>query len=909
MKKIIFLLMLITAGSAFSATHTISSLPYTSFSHSSDSWDTLRLSGNLVAQANGISLSDVSNLVIDLGDDTIFFGADGGSNHSGIALTYCNNVIIQGGAVIHIPGSGAVVDGAQYNYCIDVARVHDILVDEVDMIIDGGMGHCFYGHAGGDPWNYNVEVRGGYMVSRQDWYESRCAIDQSVIMCDVGAGGQGFGDYNYYVHHVTVDSAAHTGINGYGKCWFDSNYVMVDAHNDKYSYPSGGVCYSADNPYAIGLSPEDGLDCRIVGNVIRSGSRYEGGRGIYIDNARASSASPVEVAYNDVVVNNGRSDYYTNDGEVFAMRARYTFENVKIHNNHFEIIVDDDQSTTAIGASGIAAYITPDAGSHDVEIYNNTAKVTVGPGGLSEGGDASYNYAMAVAAEEDAGANNFKSYNNRLISPVKPLSFCVGYTSTPCNNWLSVNDTLEWTTPHIEDRYQQSGVVSVGYYAESAYGNKMCDPVFIGGSSDDVVNGSNTEGVTRSIFWQKTVRVTVVGNNGQRVSGASVTVTNNYSRSVLSGTTINGLLEGVVNYDFDLWTGSSSSHVDSSYNNFTVRVQKDADVTTRSFIIDDVFSFPVCTLSATAGEIDSTGPSAVNDLACQTGDGNGEIDLGWTAVGDDGMNGTATYYVIKYSPDPITEGNWPAVTTSMVNPPLPQASGTYQTATLSGLVPGASYYIAMKVYDDAANPSPLSNSVNCEAGVSIVTSDYKAPAAVQDLQCEIIGDFSELELSWTATGDDGYSGTATIYDIRYSSDLNALLNWTGTTQLINIPVPKSSGTIETITVNGFNDGNTYYFALKTADEVGNWSFLSNIVTNGICSGGCIGIRGNIDNDDEDVIDIVDLIYMVNFFFANGVAPVCASEADVNGDGTIDILDLVYFSTYYFGAGKEPATCP
>ena len=109
-------------------------------------------------------------------------------------------------------------------------------------------------------------------------------------MCDVGAGGQAVGDYNYYVHHVTIDSAVHTGINGYGKCWFDSNYIMVDAHNDKYSYPSGGVCYGADNAYGIGLSPEDGLDCRIVGNVIRSGVEYEGGRGIYIDNARASSA-------------------------------------------------------------------------------------------------------------------------------------------------------------------------------------------------------------------------------------------------------------------------------------------------------------------------------------------------------------------------------------------------------------------------------------------------------------------------------------------------------------------------------------------------------------------------------------------------------------------------------------------
>ena len=168
MKKLILMLLLISVSSAFSATHTITSLPYSSYSHSGDTWDTLRLSGNLVSQSDGISLSDVSYLVIDLGDDTIFFGANGGNNNQGIGLTYCNNIIITGGAIVHVPGSGDVVDGAAYNYCVDLARVHDVLVEDVDMIIDGGMGHCFYGHAGGDPWNYNIEVSGGYFVSRQD---------------------------------------------------------------------------------------------------------------------------------------------------------------------------------------------------------------------------------------------------------------------------------------------------------------------------------------------------------------------------------------------------------------------------------------------------------------------------------------------------------------------------------------------------------------------------------------------------------------------------------------------------------------------------------------------------------------------------------------------------------------------
>lgn len=591
----------------FSETFEITSLPYNSFSHSEDVWDTLVLSGNLYATDDGISMSDDSFVVVNLGIDTIFFGTSGNSNCTAISFGYCNNIEVIGGYIIHTPGDADTVDGTQYNYCITMGRCQNMLINSVNMIIDGGMGSCIDASGSASPWSYNIEIKNCTTLSRQDWFDSRCDIEQSAIKCHTYPGGMAMGNYNYYIHHNVIDSAVHTGINGWGKCWIDSNIVLVDAHNDKYSYPSGATCYGADNAYGIGLSPEDGLDCRIVGNTIRSGTEYEGGRGIYVDNVSASASAPVNISYNDVVVHNGQSDYYNNDGEVFAMRARYVFENVNIHHNTFEIVIDTNQSTTAIGASGIAMYVSPDAGSSDLSIYNNVAKVTVGSGGFASGTNANYNYAFAIAAEEDATVNNFTSYNNYFQSPVKPFSFCVGYTSTPCDGWISIGDTLDWITPHYIDQYSQSGIVSVGYYAESAMNNIVRDAIFISGSSDDVNNGSNTEGITRSIFWQRTLIVTITDTLGNLLEDAIVNVVNSYGDTVLTDTTkADGTVTNIVNYDFDMWTGGSSTHVDSTYSDFIIYVEKDGIDTSKTFSITDDSEFPVCSLSVASEPFSET---------------------------------------------------------------------------------------------------------------------------------------------------------------------------------------------------------------------------------------------------------------------------------------------------------------
>ncbi|PIR77845.1 MAG: hypothetical protein COU30_00275, partial [Candidatus Magasanikbacteria bacterium CG10_big_fil_rev_8_21_14_0_10_38_6] len=85
-----------------------------------------------------------------------------------------------------------------------------------------------------------------------------------------------------------------------------------------------------------------------------------------------------------------------------------------------------------------------------------------------------------------------------------------------------------------------------------------------------------------------------------------------------------------------------------------------------------------------------------------------------------------------------------------------------------------------------------------------------------------------IDLAWTAPGDDDASGTASSYDIRYSTSLISEASWASATQVLGEPVPSVAGSSETFTVSGLTANTTYYFAIKTDDEVPNTSAISNI---------------------------------------------------------------------------------
>ncbi|MDD4761651.1 MAG: fibronectin type III domain-containing protein [Candidatus Pacebacteria bacterium] len=113
------------------------------------------------------------------------------------------------------------------------------------------------------------------------------------------------------------------------------------------------------------------------------------------------------------------------------------------------------------------------------------------------------------------------------------------------------------------------------------------------------------------------------------------------------------------------------------------------------------------------------------------------------------------------------------------------------------------------------------------SGAHAIIIDTTAPSATSDLALSG-ATTSSIDLDWTSSGDDGNSGTASTYDVRYSTSAITELNWSLATQATGEPTPSVAGTSESMTVSGLTQGTTYYFAIKTSDEVPNASSISNV---------------------------------------------------------------------------------
>ncbi len=137
-------------------------------------------------------------------------------------------------------------------------------------------------------------------------------------------------------------------------------------------------------------------------------------------------------------------------------------------------------------------------------------------------------------------------------------------------------------------------------------------------------------------------------------------------------------------------------------------------------------------------------------------------------------------------------------------------------------------------------------------GTGSVQEDSVAPAAISDLSVSHIDDTSAT-LVWTAPGDDGTSGTANIYDLRYSLTPvgTDTVGWWNSAQTVSgEPSPSLSGMSDSCAIHNLLPDTTYYFVIKTADEVPNWSGFSNVAsarTTNVGIGDLIGVSGLPDH--------------------------------------------------------------
>ncbi|MDI6641757.1 MAG: carboxypeptidase regulatory-like domain-containing protein [Elusimicrobiota bacterium] len=130
-------------------------------------------------------------------------------------------------------------------------------------------------------------------------------------------------------------------------------------------------------------------------------------------------------------------------------------------------------------------------------------------------------------------------------------------------------------------------------------------------------------------------------------------------------------------------------------------------------------------------------------------------------------------------------------------------------------------------------------SATVALSVTVVVPDTTPPGAITDLTATPGALEGEIRLTWTAPHEDGtYGSKVSGYIVKYATFSVVALSgdttawWNHPQTIIGLEIPQSQvrkpGETETNSVQGLVPGITYYFAIKSVDDAGNWSEIDTL---------------------------------------------------------------------------------
>lgn len=140
-----------------------------------------------------------------------------------------------------------------------------------------------------------------------------------------------------------------------------------------------------------------------------------------------------------------------------------------------------------------------------------------------------------------------------------------------------------------------------------------------------------------------------------------------------------------------------------------------------------------------------------------------------------------------------------------------------------------------------------------------------------------------VSLTWLAPGDDGQSGQAARYDVRYDTAPIDAASFAAATPIDEAPAPGVAGTLEQVAIAGLDEDTRYWFALRSYDESGNASALSNVVE--------AETAGVPPSRIEDLVAAADGPYQVTLSWR---AP--TDRGGLGGDGPAARYEIRYLPT-------------
>lgn len=827
------LLLTMIGSSAMAASTTITSLPYEANQSGVNFSETLYVAGtNLSSATDGIRFSG-HDIVLNLGGDTLTFGTAGNGSNWGIRFwgdgQYGGyNIKIIGGTILHEPSDTT----ATYNNCVYFAGGNNIYFENTNFIIKGYNSHLLERPSSGWPIK-NVEFNGGRWRSDVTGFSSRCQYD--------GAGARLFNalqpvsgsDYHFKIHDIVMESCPGQGLILEGKTFLYNCSLTIDARNDFYTYPSGGVCNSSANSFAI-ITQILQPGSKIYGNTIRAGTQYSGcDGGILLQLSKGSAADPVEIYENDIELHRGHDAYYWNLN-VKAFKSRYANKHVWIHNNRFAAIVGNtSESSYGVNGTTVDVVSYSDAGSDwaagrypdSFLVYENNRIEAIAVGNDFE------DLRCARFALEDnngytwEGAGNVWR-NNHIIT--SHIGYQIGgYDNNgECHQLLIEGDTVEFSNNSYAGFTQYSYFLG---FNSSSLNNYVRDMVYLNGADDKSFDYINNAG-EKTVFLQRTLKVFIKGNNDLPIVNAACSVWNNYNDLVFAGySDSGGMVAGVADY----WKEAEDAP-DISYNNFSIKAVFNSDQANNpSFTVGWIPAegTDTLTLSNTTGtgewgaggeipdETDTIPPAEVDDLGVSPGTIDGSVTLTWTAPGDDGNVGTAADYSLRFALDTITDYNW-YLAEDYPYIPNPSSGGSPQSFQVSNLTPGQIYYFGLITTDEAANSSGVVSASGYARGI------LTPLLAAENLQV------------------DAAAGEATLFSNVVNSYLNIVYEFQLATSAdfldaVSMNATGISSNYANVTFTGLSTSINYFYRVKAiADDQSiesNWSVYSefNLVSGSI----------------------------------------------------------------------------
>ncbi|MEQ8352212.1 MAG: fibronectin type III domain-containing protein [Leptospiraceae bacterium] len=217
--------------------------------------------------------------------------------------------------------------------------------------------------------------------------------------------------------------------------------------------------------------------------------------------------------------------------------------------------------------------------------------------------------------------------------------------------------------------------------------------------------------------------------------------------------------------------------------------------------------------------LDTIAPANVIDLAAIAVDHN-SVELSWTAPGNNGNQGQAQNYEIRYSTSEIGDEESCDNGSGYSHGLTPKSAGSPETLLVTSLIPETRYYFCIRAIDSEGNRSVWTDQVDV---MTTPAPDLTPPAEITDATAQSSGTNSIL-LRWNAVGDDGVDGFATGYEIKKSTSTiasDAVCN--SAIPVANSIMPATPGALESLNISDLSEDTTYFFCIRALDEAGNKS--------------------------------------------------------------------------------------